>query len=73
MFVGDAEKVVVSGGVDGGGQPVAFVVDLDDGFVDDNLRRLLPVGGLEAGFLDPVVDPRAAAVDAECIENRYRV
>jgi len=52
-------------GINGSVQPAAFVVDLDHCLVNHNLLWIPLRGGLQLGFVDPVVDSSSTAVDSQ--------
>ena len=60
---------LVGFGIDGGVQPVAFLVELDHGLVDRDVIQFSVTGWLYVGFLHPVVDRGATAFDTQPLEE----
>lgn len=48
--------------IDGSEQPILLIVESDPSFADCNVIRAPATGGLEVGFLHPVVDSRSSPV-----------
>ena len=59
--------------IDGGKQPVTFVIHLNHRLIDRDVIRLAVAAGLYIGFLHPVVNRGATPFDTQPFENLFGI